>query len=49
MSKIDQVFEQLRSSGKKAFMPFITAGDPSLQFTDAVIRLLAAWLRQKGS
>lgn len=41
MSKIDEVFEQLRSAGKKAFMPFVTAGDPDLEFTAAVIRQLA--------
>jgi len=42
MSKIDQLFSQLRQSGKKAFMPFITAGDPDLEFTADVLRELAA-------
>jgi tryptophan synthase alpha chain len=42
MSAIDQLFTQLRSANRKAFMPFITAGDPDLDFTAAVIRELAA-------
>ena len=40
MSAIDTLFKQLRSTGRKAFMPFITAGDPDLQFTADLIRLL---------
>jgi tryptophan synthase alpha chain len=42
MSSIDQLFAQLRQSGRKAFMPFITAGDPDLDFTAEVLRRLAA-------
>jgi len=42
MSTIDQLFAQLRSAGRKAFMPFVTAGDPDLDFTSALIRELAA-------
>jgi tryptophan synthase alpha chain len=42
MSTIDRVFQRLRASGRKAFMPFITAGDPDLDFTIAVIRELAS-------
>lgn len=41
MSAIDTLFHQLRSSGRKALMPFLTAGDPDLDFTAAVIRRLA--------
>ena len=33
MSAIDAVFRQLRSAGRKALMPFVTAGDPDLDFT----------------
>jgi len=40
MTKIDDLFAQLRTSGKKALMPFVTAGDPDLQFTADVIREL---------
>jgi tryptophan synthase alpha chain len=42
MSAIDALFQQLRSAGRKAFMPFVTAGDPDLDFTADVIRRLAA-------
>ncbi|MBN1910253.1 MAG: tryptophan synthase subunit alpha [Pirellulales bacterium] len=42
MSAIDKLFQQLRADGRKAFMPFVTAGDPDLDFTAEVIRTLAA-------
>ena len=42
MSRIDQVFEELRGQGKKALMPFITAGDPDLAFTSLLLTELAA-------
>jgi tryptophan synthase alpha chain len=42
MSAIDTLFERLRPSGRKAFMPFVTAGDPDLQFTADVLRQLVA-------
>jgi tryptophan synthase alpha chain len=42
MSAIDDLFRRLRGEGRKAFMPFVTAGDPDLSFTTAVIRELAA-------
>lgn len=38
MSSIDALFQNLRSSGRKALMPFVTAGDPDLDFTAAVLR-----------
>jgi len=40
MSAIDLLFDHLRGNGRKAFMPFVTAGDPDLNFTAAVIRRL---------
>ena len=40
MSDIDTLFSNLRSSGRKAFLPFITAGDPSLAFTRKVLTRL---------
>src|SRR5436190_1146675 len=40
MSSIDQLFTTLRSQGRKALMPFVTAGDPDLEFTAQVIREL---------
>jgi len=41
-NRIDATFAALRSSGGKALMPFITAGDPDLQTTAALVRDLAA-------
>ncbi len=42
MSAIDELFQRLRSTGKKAFMPFVTAGDPDLEFTAAILKELVA-------
>ena len=42
MSAIDELFQRLRSEGRKAVMPFVTAGDPDLAFTADVIRQIAA-------
>lgn len=41
MSSIDQLFQRLRAEGQKAFMPFITAGDPDLEFTADLLRLFS--------
>jgi len=35
---IDKTFARLRAQGKKAFIPFITAGDPSISATYAIAR-----------
>lgn len=40
MSAIDELFAKLRSGDRKAFMPFVTAGDPDLEFTKGVIEEL---------
>lgn len=40
MSAVDDLFQRLRADGKKAFMPFITAGDPDLPFTARLLREL---------
>ncbi|MFN7735570.1 MAG: tryptophan synthase subunit alpha [Pirellula sp.] len=37
MTAIDDLFARLKASGKKALMPFITAGDPNLPFTSKVL------------
>ena len=42
MSAVDEVFNRLRDSGDKAFMPFITAGDPDLEFTKSCLKQLDA-------
>lgn len=42
MSQIDKLFQTLRAGGQKAFMPFITAGDPDLEFTGELLKKLDA-------
>jgi tryptophan synthase alpha chain len=41
MSKIDDTFARLRGDGRKALMPFATAGDPDLEFTALVLEEFA--------
>jgi tryptophan synthase alpha chain len=41
-SRISRTFENLKSSGRMAFMPFLTAGDPHLDATLRLIRRLGA-------
>lgn len=41
MNRIDARFAQLRGSGRKALVPFFTAGDPSLEATVPVMHALA--------
>ncbi len=43
MSTIDELFTNLRAAGRKALMPFITAGDPDVEFSAS---LLAELVRQ---
>src|SRR6478736_2476056 len=38
MTAIDTLFTNLRREKRKALMPFITAGDPDLAFTAAVLK-----------
>jgi tryptophan synthase alpha chain len=40
MSRIAATFEKLKSAGKKALIPFITAGDPNPQMTLPLMRAL---------
>jgi tryptophan synthase alpha chain len=37
MSEIDRLFQTIRREKRKALMPFVTAGDPDLPFTAAVL------------
>ena len=37
MNRIDQKFRQLRQRRKKAFIAFITAGDPNLKTTEELV------------
>jgi tryptophan synthase alpha chain len=41
MSKVDQLFRKLRDSGQKAFIPFVTAGDPDLETSIKIVSALA--------
>jgi tryptophan synthase alpha chain len=42
MNRIDTLFRRLKSEGRKALMPFITAGDPDLPTTAALINEMVA-------
>ena len=42
MSTIERLFQTLRAQGRKALMPFITAGDPDLEFSAALLAELVA-------
>lgn len=41
MSAIDDVFARLKAEKKKAFIPFVTAGDPDLATTSEALKVLA--------
>lgn len=41
MNPIDALFQTLRSQGRKAFIPFVTAGDPDLAATELLVWTLA--------
>jgi tryptophan synthase alpha chain len=41
MSRIDDCFRALRARGEKALIPFVTAGDPDLATTEALVLALA--------
>jgi tryptophan synthase alpha chain len=41
MNAIDTLFEKLRSEGRKAFIPFVTAGDPDLPTSERLAKSLA--------
>ena len=41
MNPIDTLFQRLRSQKRRAFIPFVTAGDPSLDATAQVVHELA--------
>ena len=38
MSAVDDLFRELRSNNTKALMPFLTAGDPNIETTAAILR-----------
>src|SRR5690606_23989565 len=41
MSDVDVLFARLRSEGRKALLPFLSAGDPDIETTGLLIRTLA--------
>jgi len=41
MTRITEKFERLKSEGRKAFIPYITAGDPDLESTESLLLELA--------
>ena len=41
MNRVTAAFERLREASRAAFMPFISAGDPSLEATEAILSALA--------
>jgi len=41
MNPIDALFRRLRSQGRKAFIPFVTAGDPDVATTELLVGELA--------
>ena len=42
MSRIQQTFKRLESEGRKALIPFITAGDPAPEMTLPLMKALVA-------
>lgn len=38
MSAVDELFASLRHTGRKALIPFFTAGDPNIETTEALLR-----------
>lgn len=40
MSRIDKLFSELRTKGRAAFVPFVTAGDPDLETSEAILAAL---------
>src|SRR5437016_12307630 len=41
MSRIGETFVEIKTAGRKGFIPFVTAGDPDLEISLAIILKLA--------
>jgi tryptophan synthase alpha chain len=41
MNRIDETFRQLKKEKRKAFIPYITAGDPDIKTTERIVAALA--------
>ncbi|MEK7741762.1 MAG: tryptophan synthase subunit alpha, partial [Nitrospirota bacterium] len=37
MNRIEKVFKKLKAQNKKAFIPYIMAGDPSIEKTKEIV------------
>ncbi|MGH7206207.1 MAG: tryptophan synthase subunit alpha, partial [Nitrospiraceae bacterium] len=37
MNRLEATFQQLKAKGKKALIPYLMAGDPSLQDTETLV------------
>src|SRR5215218_4447166 len=48
MNRIDALFAESRRQGKTAFVPFLTAGDPSLETTPELVGRLSASAKRLG-
>ncbi|MEA3489571.1 MAG: tryptophan synthase subunit alpha [Candidatus Omnitrophota bacterium] len=42
MNRINETFKRLKAEGKKAFIPYIAAGDPDMKTSGKIVRVLAA-------
>ncbi|RKY43142.1 MAG: tryptophan synthase subunit alpha [Candidatus Makaraimicrobium thalassicum] len=42
MNRIDETFKKLRADNKKAFIPYVAAGDPDIKTTKKIVSVLAA-------
>ena len=42
MNRLGHTFARLKSCGRRAFIPFVTAGDPDLTITESLLLELAA-------
>ena len=41
MNRIDKTFKKLKKEKKKAFIPYVTAGDPDMKTSESIIEALA--------
>ncbi len=41
MPVIDELFTRLKQDGQTAFMPFVTAGDPNVEFSESLLLALS--------
>lgn len=49
MNRIDQLFAQAKAESRLVFMPFVTAGDPDMPTTCAVVQAIYERIRSQGT